>query len=69
MNNAAMGKLALELSKKLLVALATGAASMAVSGVMNKLLDGGFGAQKTITTTATPVAEPAATETTNVEEA
>lgn len=69
MNNAAMGKLALELSKKLLVALATGAASMAVSGVMNKLLDGGFSAQKTITTTATP-AEPAATETTtNVDEA
>lgn len=54
-------KIALDLSKKLLVALATGAASMAVSTVMNKLLDGDS-VPKTIETTATDEPETTTNE-------
>lgn len=58
------GKIALDLSKKLLVALATGAANMAVGTVMNKLLDGG-GTPKTIGTTATEPETTTSEETTD----
>lgn len=64
MNNMDWGKIALDLSKKLLVALATGAASMAVGTVMNKLLDGSS-VPKAIETTATEPETTTSEETTD----